>query len=63
MTGEFGPPGQESPLTAGVGSSVSFSFSIELCESSPQLKHQKVQTRQAGNNKKAGLPQNGLGIS
>jgi hypothetical protein len=31
-----------------------------LCESSPQLEHQKVQTRRAGN-KEAGLPQNSLG--
>jgi hypothetical protein len=42
MTGEFGPPGEESPLTAGASSSISVLLSIELCESSPQLKHQKV---------------------
>jgi hypothetical protein len=40
MHGEDSPPGQSRPLTAGTGSSLSYTSSIELRESSPQILRQ-----------------------
>jgi hypothetical protein len=37
MQGEDIPPGQSRPLTAGTGSSLSYTSTIELRESSPQI--------------------------
>ncbi|HEY6996375.1 MAG TPA: hypothetical protein VH851_00525, partial [Candidatus Binatia bacterium] len=40
MQGENSPPGQSRPLTAGTGSSSSYTSSIEPRESSPQILRQ-----------------------